>query len=177
MQSHDTIELAFIVIAALALLTQAVVMLAIYLGISKIAGNLKDELAAMRASVMPTIHNTRDMVERATPKIEQAIEDVSRVTAVLKVKAVELDGVTSEIMDRVRKETGRVDTMFSGALDAVDKASVFVTHTVAKPVRQLSGILASIKAIVESLSTPHQAYHERSAYQEPRTPADEDLFV
>ena len=58
---------------------------------------------------------------------------------------------------------------------AVDKASAYVTEVVSKPVRQLNGILASIKAIIESLTVPNHGYRER--YREPVIPDDKDMFV
>jgi hypothetical protein len=46
-----------------------------------------------------------------------------------------------------------------------------VTQTVAKPVRQLSGMLAGIKAVVETLSAPNSRFHE------PKIHDDKDMFV
>jgi hypothetical protein len=44
--------------------------------------------------------------------------------------------------------------MFTTVLDAVDRAGGFVAETVSRPIRQVSGMLSSIKAIIESLRTP-----------------------
>jgi len=61
--------------------------------------------------------------------------------------------------------------MFSSTLDAVDKAAGFVTSTVAKPVRQIAGLLAGLKAVAESLRASDPAYRE------PTLRNDKDLFV
>ena len=46
-----------------------------------------------------------------------------------------------------------------------------MTETVSKPVRQLSGLLAGMKAVIESLSSSNSKYHEPSIHD------DKDMFV
>ena len=76
-----------------------------------------------------------------------------------------------EILDKVNKQTDRIDQMLSGTLDSVDKASTFVTQTVGKPVRQLSGIVAGVKAMVESLRSSDGAVRRHA------TDDDKNMFV
>jgi hypothetical protein len=57
-------------------------------------------------------------------------------------------------MERMNRQFTRVDSMFTSTLDTVDRATSFVTGTVSKQVRQLSAVLASAKAIIESLRSP-----------------------
>ena len=57
-------------------------------------------------------------------------------------------------MDRVRKQSDRMDGMISHFLDTVDRAGNYLTDAVSKPVRQISGVLGAVKAIIESLSSP-----------------------
>ena len=96
---------------------------------------------------------------------------MSEIARSVRAQAVEFESVTIEVLDRVRKETGRIDTMFANTLDAVDKAGDYVTRAVSKPMRQISGVLASIKAIVESLSTPQPPVRGNNIHR------DEDMFV
>jgi hypothetical protein len=70
---------------------------------------------------------------------------------------VELDQSTSEILEKLHRQTKRLDGMLSGALDQVDRAGEYVAEAVSGPVRQISAVLASIKAIVGALRTPSPA--------------------
>ncbi|HXR39527.1 MAG TPA: hypothetical protein VN776_10565 [Terracidiphilus sp.] len=175
---HDTIELVCIGVGALALLIQAIVLLAIYLGLNKATRSLKEEIEDLRSSIMPAVDSTRELasstrqlVARLTPKVEAAVTDVAELAHGLRQQAADVETATGEILERVRKQTSRIDTMFSGTLDAVDKAGAFVAETVGKPLRQLSGVLAAIKAIVESL----RAFDSPS--RAPRVHDDKDMFV
>jgi len=171
MQTHETIELACIAITALALVTQTIVLIAIALGAGKSIKSLRDELEDMRATVMPVVHNVHDLVEKLGPKVEQTVTDVSVIAAALRKQTTDMQVVATEVLARVRKESGRVDSMFSNALDAVDKAGTFLTQAVSKPIRQISGILASAKAIIESLGTPEPVYPKPAMHD------DKDMFV
>jgi hypothetical protein len=168
---HETIEVACIALGALALLMQSIVLLAIYFGVRKSSQSLKEEIEDIRSSVMPVVHTSRALLDRLSPKVEQTVTDLSVLSHSLRVQAEDMEGAVGEILERVRKETGRVDAMFSNTLDAVDKASEFVTQAVGKPVRQLSGILASFKAIIESLRSSDPSFREPVIHD------DKDMFV
>jgi uncharacterized protein YoxC len=176
--NHETIELACIGLGALALLIQSIVLLAIFVGMGKATKKIQEEIEDIRSSVMPVVKDTRELVDttrelfvRLGPKVESTVTDVSELTRSLRAQATDVEVTVEQVLERVRKQANRIDTMFSGTLDAVDKASAFVTETVSKPVRQLSGVLASIKAIVESLSASNSRYHEPSVHD------DKDMFV
>ena len=166
MQNHELIELVFIVLASVALIMQTILLIAVFVGMGKAIQSIKEEIGEIRSTVMPVVHNTRGLIERLSPKVEQTVGDITDIVGRLRAQTVELEIVSTEILQRVRKETGRIDNMFSGTLDAVDRASVYVTDVVSKPVRQISGILASIKAIVESLRTSETSYRGASNHKD-----------
>jgi hypothetical protein len=66
--------------------------------------------------------------------------------------------------------------MLTGTLDAIDRASGFVTDAVSRPMRQLSRLLASAKAIVESLRNSDSAPRQTRSSGDPSS-ADKDMFV
>lgn len=170
MQNHELIEVVFIILASVALIMQTILLIAMFLGLGKAIQSIKEEIGDIRSSVVPVAQNAKDLIERLSPKVERTVTDISELTHGLRLQAEELEVVVSEILQRVRKETGRIDTMFSGTLDAVDRASVYVTDVVAKPVKQISGILAAVKAIVESLRASEHAYRA------PANHRDNDIF-
>jgi hypothetical protein len=61
--------------------------------------------------------------------------------------------------------------MLSSVLDAVDRAGGFLTDAVSKPARQLAGLLASLKAVIESLRSSD------AEQQPPDSPGDEENFL
>jgi methyl-accepting chemotaxis protein len=172
---NQTVLLAFVVVTGLAVLLQTLILLLIFVAMRKAASSIREETANLRASIMPVIFDARDtlantqgmltsaqeflastqgFVTRVAPRVEAATADIVEITHRLREQTAEMQSTSLEIMDRVKRQSNRVDQMFSHLLDTVDYAGGFVAEAVSKPVRQVSGVLRSIKAIIESLRTP-----------------------
>ncbi|MGA2570063.1 MAG: hypothetical protein ABSF23_06050 [Terracidiphilus sp.] len=150
---NETIELALIALVALAMLTQAIVLLAAFVALRKAARAIDEKVEDIRSSVMPLVDKTRELLTALTPKIQQTTEDLGALAHSLRVQTGDVRFAANEIIARVRTQTGRIDALLTSVLDAVERAGGFMTDAVAKPMRQLSAILASVKAAVEALRT------------------------
>jgi ABC-type transporter Mla subunit MlaD len=89
-----------------------------------------------------------------TPKVEEAAADLAVITKGLRAQSIEVQSSVSELLDRVRRQSDRLDDMFTSLLNTADRTGNFVADMVSKPVRQLSSILAVVKAVVNSLRSP-----------------------
>ena len=167
----QTLQLAVVATIALAILFQAIVLLAILVTLRKASRSLKEEVEDLRSAMMPIIYNTRDLITRVSPNVESATADLADLVHGLKLQTADVENSAKEVVERVRKQAIRVDGMMSTVLDAVDKASSFMTEAVARPMRQLSGLLATAKAVVESLRTAEPEARDS------HSPADKDMFV
>jgi uncharacterized protein YoxC len=169
----QTIQLALFALVALAMLVQAIVMFAAFITMRKAARAADEKFEAFQSSVTPLIDNTRALVTRLTPKIEQTADDLAALTHSLRVQTADVQFAANEIITRARNQATRLDAMLSHVLDTLDRTGHFMTDAVNKPIRQFSAILASVKAVVESL---------RSGVPEPGSrsnppPRDHDMFV
>ena len=171
---NQTIQLALVVAVALAFVLQAIVLLAVFVVIRKAARSMREDLEDLRSSIAPIIYNTRDLLTRLTPKIEETTSDLAVLTHSLRMQAADVQSAADEIVDRVRRQASRLDTMLSNLLDAVERASAFMADAVAKPMRQISAILASAKAVIESLRTADPA---AARAQSNRANGDNDMFL
>ena len=170
---NQTIQLALVAAVALAMLIQAIVLLAALIALRKLAKSIRQEMDDLRSSVMPLIENTRILFARVAPKIEQTTSDLAVLTRALRDQAADVQAAADEIIGRAQRQARRVDSMLSNVLDAVDRAGSFMADTVAKPMRQLSAFLASAKAVIESLRSTQGA----SRAEANRASGDNDLFV
>jgi phage-related protein len=173
---NDTLLLAFVGVTAAAIVLQTIILLAVFLAVRKAARSIKEEVEDLRSSLMPIIHNTRDLFARLSPKVESTVDDLAEIAHGLRVQTAEVQSSALEIMEKMRRQTNRLDHMFTTVLDAVDRAGGFVAETVSRPVRQISALLSSIKAMIESLRTPQAEQRPGRAASE-RPPGDKDMFV
>jgi methyl-accepting chemotaxis protein len=133
---------------------QAIILLAIFFSVRKFTRSLHDEVEDLRTSVLPIILTTRETIVRIAPKIEGAVDDFAKVAQSLRTQTAETQATINDIVERVHKQSERLDEMVSGVMDAADRASNFVVASVSKPVRKISGLMAAVKAVVETLRTP-----------------------
>ncbi len=155
--NNETLMLAFVALTGIALSAQAVILLAIFLSVRKAAKGVKEDIDDLRASILPVVDSTRTVIARLAPKVEAATNDISEMVRTLREKSYEVDESVSEILERLHRQSARLDGMLSGALDTVDRAGEYVAEAVSGPVRQISAVLASIKAIVGALRAPSPA--------------------
>jgi len=169
----QVLQLILAAVVALALLMQAVVLAAIFFGMRKAASAARAELENLRAAMLPFIHDTRDFIGRVAPKVEETTTDLAALTHCLRTQTDDARATTTDILERARRQAGRLDSMATAALDSADRALAFVSNAVTKPMRQFSGILASVKAVVESLRGPEPAPRPRTNH----AAGDPETFV
>jgi uncharacterized protein YoxC len=185
----QTIELAFIAIAALALILQTIFLIVLATTISKAARSALEEIENLRSSVMPVIYSTREIITRVSPKIEEAADELAALTHSLRAQTADVQFAANEVIGRVQRITARLDGMASTVLDNVERAAEFMSDTVARPMRQITGVLASVRAIVDALRSvddpPRSHPEEREPFEtrssEPRSSepqsTEKDMFI
>lgn len=147
----QTVQLIIVAAVAATMLLQAIVLLAIFVVLRKAVQSMRQDVEDLRNSVVPVIENTRELLVHAAPKIEAAAVDLAAVASNLRRQTSDVQVAAAGVIERIQHQSIRVDTMLTRVLDAVDRATGFMTDTVTKPMRQLAGLLASAKAVVETL--------------------------
>lgn len=170
---NQTLQLALFGLVALAMVVQAIVLLATFVAVRKAARSMDEKIEEMRASVEPLIITSRDLMTNLAPKITAMTEDVAAIAHTLRVQTADLQTAAGEIVERARTQASRLDTMLSNFLDAMDRAGGFVADTINKPVRQVNALIASAKAVIESLRTSVPAPRAPGNH----VPGDHDMFV
>jgi hypothetical protein len=170
MNNQTTLLLIFVGLTALALLTQAIVMLVAFLVVRKLIKSVMSDVQDLRTKAMPILEKSRQTLDKVTPKIESVAADMAELAHTVKAQSLEFQIMASELLGRVHRQTDRVDNMFTDLLDNVEHASTVVVDSVAKPVRRMNSLLAGAKAFLSVLTTgrrPRQA----------DVVTDQDMFV
>lgn len=152
-----TVQLIIVAAVALSMLLQTVVLLAILNVLRKSAEAMRQDIEELRIKVVPVVDNVRDLLATNGPRIEAAIVDIAAMSHNLRRQTADVQVAANGIIDRVNKQSIRMDSMLTSIFDGVERATAFMTETVNKPMRQIAGLLASAKAVVESLRNDHPA--------------------
>lgn len=165
---NGTLLLAFVALTGLAVLLQAGVLLAIYVAMRKAGRFIEEEVEGLRSAVMPVLRETQDMLadsreilaqaresfERVAPKLEVTANDLAEVAHVLRVEGIQMQSSVHEILERIRRQSVRVDGMLTDLLNSVDRTGVFIANSVSKPIRQINRVMGTVRAVVDTLRRP-----------------------
>jgi hypothetical protein len=159
----DTILIAFVAIVGVLTLLQALVLIGILFSLRKAAKATMAATEDLKATILPTIHSTRQLIDRISPQIVSISAGVAELTEMVKKESRGVSVSASEILERVNRQTQRLDGMLTNGLNAVEKAGAVVESAVAAPIRQVNGVVAAMKAIVETYRKPASTRQTRSA--------------
>lgn len=177
----DTILTVLVAITGASLVLQFLVLLGIFLTLRKGMKVAEEKADEFRASLNPVIttsaeilHQTRDIITQLEPKLMAASADLTEITRTAREQTARMQASAEEINQRVRRQAERADGMVTSVFNGLDRAGHIVNQAVNAPVRQVSGIVAAAKAVVDTLRAPAP----------PRRPVhgtadaeDKDLFV
>ena len=116
----QTTELLLAAAVAFAMLVQAIVVLALFFVLRKTIRTVHEQINETRVKVNvlidkahPIIDNAQELVANTRPKIESMVSDVQVVTQKLRTESDNVQVTTRELVDRVRNQGQRVDTMMT----------------------------------------------------------------
>jgi hypothetical protein len=146
----ETILIVFVALTGASVLLQACILFAIFLSLRKTAKSVLEVTEDLKATVVPMVHSTRELVERITPQIITVSSGMAALTETLKKESAAADFSVSDLLQRISRQAQRLDAMLTASLNAVERATVAVETAVSAPVRQVNGVLAAIRAVVDT---------------------------
>lgn len=163
--------IVFVGITGLAVLLQASVLFGMFLAMRKVLKLVQDNVDEVRTKVLPVVTEAGDFFTRVGPKLESMTTDMSDLMHDLREQGAELQESAAVILEKVQRQSSRIDTMMTGFLNSVDRAGTFINDVVSAPVRQLNAIASAARAIFSALTSrsPEPAATHAAA--------DKDLFV
>jgi hypothetical protein len=165
----ETLLIIFVAFTGVSVLLQACVLLAIYFSLRKTAKSAMEASEDFKSTVLPMVHSTRQLIDRITPQVISITEGLAELTVTMKKETNGVSFSASEIMERVNRQSQRLDGMLTHGLDAVERAGEVVESAVAGPIRQVNGIVAGIKAAIETYrsGSPQASTAYPSSYPNP----------
>ena len=175
-----------------AVLLQAFVLLGIYLTVRKAVQTAKEQSEEYRAKLTPIIDNgsqliatgkellasTQALVDGIRPQVQTATTELANLTHDVRSQVNQLQASVDEVAQKARHQADRVDGMTTSFLNGVDRFGAFVNEAAHVPIRQVNGVVAAARAVIDSLrSTAPPRPRPRPAASSVHVDEDKDLFV
>jgi len=149
----------FLCLIALALMAQAVGVIVISMFGAKLLHRVNVIANIVETKTGPILDRTNVILQDLAPKVKSVGENADHITSTVRVKVDELGATMTElnatmrdINGRTRVQVKRADNIVSDALHATEEISHTVQHGIKVPLKQVAGVIAGVRAAVETLA-------------------------
>ena len=164
----------FVVVTAVAVVLQAIVLVALFLQLRRTAARVEETIADLNARLTPILSRLQFLVEDVSPRISGIIADASELTRLARGQAQKFDRVLTETIERLRLQLVHVDQILTGAMEAVEEAGSRLRETVWGPVVKATAIIRGIQTGLEFFRDARQG---RRSTEQPSEQQDEGMFI
>lgn len=147
----DNVAFAFIIVAAVAIVVQMGVLVALYASARKTGDRVQALATQMEQHGIPALKMARELLEENGPRIKEMVENANVAVNNLRDQVQRIDATVTDVVDRTRLQVIRADELVTRTMDRVEETTEFVHHTVISPVRAVAGLLQGITAGAGSL--------------------------
>jgi hypothetical protein len=172
----DTFRLVVALGVALATLSM-VIMAVMTIVLFKVVSRMQVKVEDMVDQTTPMVSSVRHLLNENSPKIarimtasDETAANAREISVVAKDQAYRFAEVGRDITDRAKVQVARVDAVVDETVDQVQHLGVNVRSAVMKPVSEVAGVLAGIRAGVASLANGHRPNVARATQ-------DEEMFI
>jgi hypothetical protein len=170
------IQTAFVVVAAVAIVLQFMILLAMYVAIRKSQQQVEGVTEALTRHGVPTLEAAHTFLLENAPKLSIILDNVSTSTSTVNRQIERVDATVTDIVDRTRLQVIRADELVTRTLDRVEETSEFVHHRVLSPIRQAAGLIQGVGVGIGALMG-----HIRGSKNGPRNGSrksgDDEMFI
>lgn len=166
---------AFVVIAAVAIVVQMAILLAMFLQMQRAIQEFSRIATDLQNRVDPILLRVNRILEDSEDRIASVMGDAAEITRLARGQAQKVDRVITDTVERLRIQVIRADQILTGVLEVVEDAGSRVRKTVWGPLNQVSAVLKGFKAGLDFIRG-QQARRRRAPESEAAT-QDEELFI
>jgi len=148
---NSRLLMIFVGMVAVAMVGQAIVVGFAVIGAAKTRNRLLVIAEEVREKTLPVITSTQSVLHELHPKIRTIADNFVETSHVVRSKAQEFDATISEVNQRARTQTERVDDMVSSVLDTTAGIASTIQKGVQVPVREFHGVMSGLKAGIDVL--------------------------
>ena len=154
------------VVSCVALLVQVFSLFGVYRSIKVV----RDKVTDLAERAEPILTDARKLLTENKPKIDEITDKALEVVRLAREQATRLDAVLVETTDIFKAQVMRLDGVIDETVGKVQQTTDAVQNTVLRPIKEVSGIVAGLKAALAVF-----AQGQRSSVDQ--ATQDEEMFI
>lgn len=148
---NSKLLMIFVGMVAIALVAQAIALIAMAIGAAKTRKRVLAIVEEVRAKAMPALDSTQDFIKNDAPKMMTLAENLVETSNVVRSKAAEFDATLSDVNNKARVQTARLDEIVTTVLTGTTEIVNAVQNGIRVPVREFNGFMNGLKAGLDVL--------------------------
>jgi hypothetical protein len=161
---------AFIVIAAIAIVIQMAILLAMFVQLQAAIKNFTHIATQLQARIDPILVRTNRVLEDSEDRIRSIMGDAAEVTRVARSQAQKVDRVFTDAVERLRLQIIRADQILTGTLEVIEETGSTIRSKVWEPINKVSAVLKGVKAGIDFIRGQRRPQPDAATQ-------DEELFI
>jgi hypothetical protein len=138
---------AAVVVAALALLAQAVMIFGVFRSIK----SLREQLSGFLPRAESFLATSEKTLEESRRQVRDVTEKANTILDLTHKQLIRVDDVLGEAAGRAKVQMERVEMVLDDTISRVHDTAVILNNTVLKPVRELNGLALGLRAAFHAL--------------------------
>jgi hypothetical protein len=163
---------AFIVIAAVAIVIQMGILLAMLVSMRSAIENFTQLAKDLHTRIDPILLRTNRILEDSEDRISSVMGDAAEITRLARSQAQKVDRVFTDAVERLRVQVIRADQIITGVIEVVEEAGSTVRKTVWGPIHQVSAVIKGLKVGLDLIRGQQRRRPEPDGATQ-----DEELFI
>jgi methyl-accepting chemotaxis protein len=165
--------LAFVIVAAVAILLQTAILFALYWATRQSTTRLEAIAERIEKQASPVLATAHAILEDAQPKLAEITTNLAESTAMVRTNVAQMAEATVDIVERARFQAARLDELVTTTVDRIEVATEVVQHGVLGPVRKVHAIVQAVSAGIGFL----RANRARKKAAANNGGPDEEMFI
>ena len=168
----NTIITIFVVVAAVAIVLQAVILFALYKALRQTSERMEGIAGRLEQQASPVLTTAAAILEDAKPKIAEITTNLAETSASVRSHVTQVGEATTEIVERARMQAARLDEFVSSAAQKVEATSELLQHKVFSPMRRVRAIVTALNAGLAFFKSNRSRHRTNGESVE-----DEEMFI
>jgi len=161
-----TVMTIFVVVAALALVVQMGVMIGLY----KATRSAEQRISAMLPQVEQLINVSHRTIEQGRQQLLEVTGKTTEILTLAHTQVARVDDLMADATHRARVQLERAELIIEDTLSRAQQTIGLVHSGVMRPLREIQGVTAGVKAALQFLSRGGRASINQSTH-------DEEMFI
>jgi ABC-type transporter Mla subunit MlaD len=136
----------FVVVAAVAIVVQMGVLLALYMALRRTSERMEGIAGRLEQQATPVLATAAAILDDAKPKIADITTNLAETSVSLRAHAGQIGNAASEIAERARMQAARLDEFVITAAHKVEATTELLQDKVLSPMRRVRSIVTALNA-------------------------------